>query len=102
MNKDLRKEINRTIRRAAFGLKGTGRRHTRAEIRYILNHYRKYTESVTADMEWEDYLNLIDIAVYVNPNNAVDLSYRLGYMDGEKNVKNKIEEYFRKGGVNNG
>lgn len=98
MRKGLRKDINRTIRRVAKGKKGAGRIRTHAEIRRLLREYREKTAQVKANMDWEDYLNLIDIAVYVNPNNAVDLAYRIGYISGKSDLKQKVLDYFENGG----
>lgn len=83
MRKGLKEDIGRAISRAAKGMKGTGRKRTRAEIRKSLREYRERTADVKVNMDWEDYLNLIDIAMYTNANNAVDLSFRLGYMAGK-------------------
>lgn len=96
MRKDLKKDINRTITRVAKAKKGTGRTYTKAEINHILHKYRRRTAGVKANMDWEDYLNLIDIATYVNSNNAVDLSYRLGYIAGREEAKDKVSTYFAK------
>jgi len=85
----LKKDIARTITRVAKGKKGTGRKRTKADIRRSLQEYRERTAQVKADMDWEDYLNLIDIATYTNANNAVDLAFRLGYMVGKGGVGNE-------------
>lgn len=78
-----RKEIQTAILRVLKGRKGTGRKQSKATTRKMLHEYRKRTEEVKVNMNWEDYLNLIDIAVYINPNNAVDLAFRIGYMEGK-------------------
>lgn len=56
---------------------------------------RKRTESVKSSMDWEDYLNLIEIATETNVNNAVDLAWRLGYSAGEATLFGRIEEHFK-------
>lgn len=61
---------------------------------------RKRTESVKANMDWEDYLSLIEIAAETNANNAVDLAWRLGYQAGEASLFDRIKNHFsEKGGV---
>lgn len=90
----LKKDIARTITRVLKGKKGTGRKQSKATIRKMLQEYRERTAEVKVNMNWEDYLNLIDIATYINPNNAVDLSFRLGYLSGKKELRSRIEKHF--------
>ncbi len=47
-----------------------------------LQSYRQQVREVKADMNWEDYFKLIEIATETNANNAVDLAWRLGYLAG--------------------
>lgn len=75
-----------------------GRICSNAEIKDVLQEYRKRTEKVRANMDWEDYLNLIDIVTYVNTNSGIDLAFKVGYLAGQKDIKDKIED-FLKGGV---
>ena len=63
------------------------------EIEATLQDYRQQVREVKADMDWEDYFKLIEIAAETNANNAVDLAWRLGYMAGTQFRRN------RKGGV---
>lgn len=52
------------------------------EIEATLQDYRQQVREVKADMDWEDYFKLIEIAAETNANNAVDLAWRLGYLAG--------------------
>ncbi len=52
------------------------------EIEATLQDYRQQVREVKADMDWEDYFKLIEIAAGTNANNAVDLAWRLGYLAG--------------------
>lgn len=61
---------------------------------------RKRTESVNTSMEWEEYLNLVEIAIETNVNNAIDLAWKLGYLAAQAELFDRIKSHFsEKGGV---
>lgn len=77
-----------------------GRRaYTEGGIRSLLDAYRIRTEAVKADLEQEDCLNLADIAAYINPESAVSLSFRIGYMAGKRDLLDRIKACFGEGGA---
>ena len=39
---------------------------------------------IEPNLDWEDYLNLIDIGTKINVNNAVDLAFRIGFLAGKR------------------
>ncbi len=55
---------------------------SKVEMEATLQSYRQQVREVKADMNWEDYFKLIEIATETNANNAVDLAWRLGYLAG--------------------
>lgn len=57
---------------------------TKVEVEAILQNYRQQVKEVKASMDWEDYFKLVEIATETNPNNAVDLAWRLGYLAGTR------------------
>lgn len=78
-----------------------GRNCSQKEVRKVLQEYIERTSNVKENMDWEDYLNLIDIVTYVNTNSGIDLAFRIGYMTGKESLIKKIEGGFLKGGANN-
>ncbi len=68
--------------------------HKNSKINSMLKEYRKRTESIKSGMDWEDYFNLIEIANKTNPNNAVDLAFRLGHMKGKEDLKHYLLSQF--------
>lgn len=79
----LQKEVYQTIFRSLKGRKGTGRKRTKKEMYELMQQYRKMTATVEPDLDWEDYLNLLDISTCINANNAIDLSFRIGFLAGK-------------------
>lgn len=75
-----------------------GRNCSQKEIRKILQEYIERTSKIRANIDWEDYLNLIDIVTYVNTNSGIDLAFRIGYMAGRKSLYEEIKSQFLKGG----
>lgn len=49
-----------------------------------MQRYRQITATVEPNLDWEDYLNLIDIGTKINVNNAVDLAFRIGFLAGKR------------------
>lgn len=64
------------------------------EIERMLKEYRERAESVKFCMGWDDYFNLIEISEKTNTNNAVDLAFRLGHIQGEEDLKNYLLSHF--------
>lgn len=79
----LQKEVYQTIFRSLKGIKGTGRKRTKKEMYELMQQYRKMTATVKPDLDWEDYLNLLDISTHINTNNAIDLAFRIGFLAGK-------------------
>lgn len=79
----LQKEVYQTIFRSLKGGKGTGRKRTKKEMYELMQQYRKMTATVEPNLDWEDYLNLLDISTYINSNNAIDLAFRIGFLAGK-------------------
>ena len=78
------KDVKRTILRVLKGKKGTGRKRTQKEVYSQMQRYRQITATVEPNLDWEDYLNLIDIGTKINVNNAVDLAFRIGFLAGKR------------------
>ena len=76
-------EITAEILRVLKGKKGTGRKRTRKEVYSQMQRYRQITATVEPNLDWEDYLNLIDIGTKINVNNSVDLAFRIGFLAGK-------------------
>ena len=55
---------------------------SKVELETTLQNYRQKVKEVKISMDWEDYFKLIEIAAEINANNAVDLTWRLGYLAG--------------------
>ena len=81
------------IRRKAQGKEGTGRKRTKTELKQSrLEYCERLWEQVKSNMDMKDYLELLDIAVILkNPENAIDLAWRLGYLAGKAGQQNDGE-----------
>ena len=80
----MEKDVKRTILRVLKGKKGTGRKRTQKEVYSQMQRYRQITATVEPNLDWEDYLNLIDIGTKINVNNAVDFAFRIGFLAGKR------------------
>lgn len=58
--------------------------------------YREDTKEAKGICDLPDFLNLLNIAEYsdMGKTKAIILAYRLGYMQGYEDVKDKIFDYF--------
>lgn len=77
------KEVKKAIFRSLNGKNGTGRKIKKKKVYELMQVYRERTSAVKVNLDWEDYLNLIDIGTHINVNNAVDLAFRIGFLAGK-------------------